>query len=90
MQGSCRPNQCLDAINFQILEFNVSKLTIITREDGKIEIHGPLFEESGWFIVCQRNGSFDLWEIPSYGGEPRFHRTFNTLYEAISAGEQMT
>lgn len=59
------------------------------------ELQGQLalfevIEEGGWSIKCQTDGTFDLYEIPQYGGEERFFDTYTNLLEAIKKGRSWT
>jgi hypothetical protein len=62
----------------------------------KIEITGDgveisnLFEEGGALIQCRSDGTFDLFEIPQYGGDLRFSGNFDCLLTAIKQGETFT
>lgn len=55
---------------------------------GLIEIHGPIFDESGWFVVCLKNGDFDVYEFPNPYIAPRFYKSYKNLYDALESAEK--
>jgi hypothetical protein len=46
--------------------------------------------EGGGYEVFAHNGSFDLYEIPQYGGDPYPSGTFATLDLAVAQGRTFT
>lgn len=44
-------------------------------------VHG---DESGWQIVTDDTGVFRLYELPLYGGEPRYQDTYTNFFTAYN------
>jgi hypothetical protein len=53
------------------------------------EIYHNWSEEGGGLIRITPNG-FDLYEVPQYGGEPRFVKHCTTLEEAKNIADKWT
>lgn len=46
-------------------------------------------DESGWIIKCEPS-LFVVYEIPQYGGEPIFSKSFTYIQNAIKHAETFT
>lgn len=64
------------------------KLTIYIKEN-KIIIQRADYIEDGWYIEIIDN-VITLWEIPLHGGKERKIRNYETVMEAINAGDAIT
>ena len=60
-------------------------LQITELPDKSIEIY-ELSEEGGSQIVCNTDGTIELWLIPLYGGEPQFIDYCKSIPEALKLG----
>ena len=65
---ACPDNNLHSLYTVNVQTGGVHRLT-----EGAVDIH-PAWSRDGRFIVfaSDRNGSFDLWQVPSAGGEPTF------------------
>lgn len=48
------------------------------------------WSEGGGYEIFRETDHFNLYEIPQYGGDPRFSDSFPTLIDAINAGNNFT
>lgn len=58
--------------------------------ERKDMIEGIGFEESGATIYFVENGTFDLYEIPQYGGTERFSGNYPDVESAKKEAESWT
>lgn len=49
----------------------------------KLEFFLDLGEEASVLVYRNDQDLFELWDVPQYGGDERYYKTYNTLDEAI-------
>lgn len=49
-----------------------------------------LGEESYGLVYENSESLFEVWEIPQYGGEERFYKTFDSLDDAIKVAKSLS
>jgi hypothetical protein len=59
------------------------------KEFGVLEIWS-FSEDGGPLIRCHPNGTIELWDVPQYGGEPKFCDYFDTINAAIEEARRYT
>jgi hypothetical protein len=57
---------------------------------GNLMLQGTSGEEAGAEIYANSDNKFDLFEIPQYGGNPRFYDNYENINEAIKIAESWT
>lgn len=57
---------------------------------GSLVLEGYGFEESGAEIVAIDDGTYDLYEIPQYGGESQYEGNYPSIVEAKKVAESWT
>lgn len=64
----------------------------IQRDGGSdaIVIVGPFSEGGGPLVYCHRDGTFELKEVPQYGGYERSHGFRVSIQEALKEAETWT
>jgi hypothetical protein len=65
------------------------KWTIQFQAD-RVLIEGSSWEESGAMVEVLPDGTCRLFEIPQYGGAPRYYNSFDNLFEAMNEAESWT
>lgn len=58
--------------------------------NGQLLIEGVDIAESGAEIHALTDGTFDLYEIPMYGGNPSFVKNGNNLYTLMEEADSWT
>ena len=58
-------------------------------EDGKLTL-GFHSEGGGWYIEMLDDGCYFLYEVPQFGGEPRYDGNYSNLGDAISVAKRWT
>ncbi len=58
--------------------------------DGLLIIQSASYIEDGWFIKCFDDETFEVYEIPQYGGEEEFLKKFTNIYKALEYAKSLT
>ena len=53
-----------------------------------LDINGPTFEEGGAMVRCYENGTFELFEIPQYGGMECSYGFYNSVQAAFAVAQK--
>jgi len=75
-------------MQYELKEIKMDKYTMILK-NGILIIQEADYIEDGWYIEVSGKG-ITLYEIPRYGGQEQKIDDYETILEAIEAGNALT